>query len=83
MARKYKVEGFKNVAYTSKKTGKDVKGTTLYVSAEPNTPDVQGREVKEVWVGQYSTYRPAVGDTIGIFYDERGRVDEVISYAGK
>lgn len=77
--RKWKVIGWKKVLYTSKKTGKEVKGTELYVASEPITPDVTGLECKSIWLGQNVTYKPTEGQDVHIVYDERGNVDEVFA----
>jgi len=78
MAREWLVEGFKNVSYQSKKTGRQVEGTTIYLSADPISPDVSGREVKEIYISrQNSAYLPEVGDHVNVFYNERGYIDDV------
>ena len=77
--RKWKVIGWKKVQYTSKKTGKEVQGTELYVASEPVTPDVTGLECKSIWLGQHVTYKPTEGQDVHIIYDERGNVDEVFA----
>lgn len=78
MARKWTVEGFKPVSYQSKKTGRQVEGTTIYLSADPISPDITGREVKEVYISkQNSVYCPQIGDQVNVFYNERGYIDDV------
>lgn len=80
MARNWNVEGFKNISYQSRKTGRQVEGVTIYLSAEPITPDVSGREVKEIYLSkQSSAYTPVVGDTVNVFYNERGYIDDIVS----
>ena len=76
--REWFVEGFKEVNYQSKKTGRQVQGCTVYLSSEPVSPDVEGREVKEIYLSSAATaYKPVVGDTVHVFYNERGYVDDV------
>lgn len=76
--RDWKVEGFKAVNYQSKKTGRQVEGTTLYLSADPASPDLIGRECKEVYLSRSaSVYKPKVGDIVHVFYNERGYIDDV------
>lgn len=78
--REWFVEGFKKVNYQSKKTGRQVEGTTVYLSSEPTSPDVEGRETKEIYLSSTATvYQPRVGDTVHVFYNERGYVDDVAS----
>lgn len=77
--RVWSVDGFKKVNYQSRKTGRQVEGYTLYLSSDPATPDVMGREGKEVYLSsQASTYVPAVGDHVHVFYNDRGYIDEVV-----
>lgn len=76
--RVWKVEGFKNVNYQSKKSGRQVEGVTIYLSSDPASPDVTGREVKEIYLSRSATvYKPNVGDKVQVFYNERGYVDDV------
>lgn len=76
--RVWKVEGFKNVNYQSKKSGRQVEGVTIYLSSDPASPDVTGREVKEIYLSRSATvYKPNVGDKVHVFYNERGYVDDV------
>ena len=79
MARKWIVEGFKEVKYQSKKTGRQVEGTSLYLSSDPITPDIIGKEVKEVFISrQNCVYAAQVGDVVNVFYNERGYIDDVV-----
>lgn len=76
--REWIVEGFKKVNYQSKKSGRQVEGNTIYLSSEPISPDVEGREVKEIYLSSTATpYQPRVGDAVHIFYNERGYIDDV------
>lgn len=76
--REWKVEGFKEVNYQSRKTGRQVEGVTIYLSAAPASPDVVGREVKEIYLSRSAcVYKPVVGDKVSVFYNERGYVDDV------
>lgn len=78
--REWKVEGFKAVNYQSKKTGRQVEGTTIYLSSDPISPDVSGREVKEIYLSRAATaYKPVVGDMVHVYYNERGFVDDVVA----
>lgn len=80
MAREWNVDGFKAVKYQSKKTGRQVEGTTLYLSSDPITPDIIGRECKEIYLSSQATsYVPALGDRVHVFYNERGYVDDVVA----
>lgn len=84
MAREWKVVGYKRVSYTSKKSGKQVNGNTLYVASPGVTPDVTGLEVKEVWLSDASSvYMPKEGEMVNIFYNERGFVDDIVPVPGK
>ena len=81
MAKTYKVEGYKTVSYFSKKRNEQVEGTSLYVSRDISAEEgATGRECKEVWLTQQATYKPLVGDEVCILYNDRGYVDDVISY---
>lgn len=80
MARVWNVEGFKKISYMSKKTGRQVEGTTIYLSSDPISPDVNGREVKEIYLSAQATaYVPVVGDKVHVFYNDRGYVDDVVA----
>lgn len=79
MARKWIVEGFKPVSYQSKKTGRQVEGVSIYLSSDPITPDITGKEVKEIYLSkQASAYSPAIGDQVNVFYNDRGYIDDVV-----
>lgn len=76
--RIWKVEGFKKVSYQSRKTGRQVEGNTIYLSSDPVSPDISGREVKEIYLSASATaYVPCVGDSVNVFYNERGYVDDL------
>ena len=81
MAKTYKVEGYKEVNYFSKRKNENVSGTSLYLSRDIAGEDgCKGRECKEVWLNDQSTYLPCVGDSVCVIYNERGSVDDVILY---
>lgn len=84
MAKTWKVEGYKTVSYFSNKKKAQVNGVSLYLSRDisGDGPDCTGREVKEVWLNEKATYRPELGDEVCIQYNERGYVDDVMSYGG-
>lgn len=75
----YKVVGFKPVEYDRKKDGKHIKGTTLYVIDKKQRPGIQGFQCMELWLSQYCSYAPVVGDNVRIFYNRFGGVEDVIS----
>lgn len=78
--RKWNVVGFKNVNYKSKKTGQQVEGYNLYLTASGETPYIEGEECKDIFISRRScAYDPVVGDEINIIYNERGYVDNVVS----
>lgn len=82
MAKTWNVEGFKQVSYFSNKKKVQVNGVSLYLSRDisGDGPDCTGREVKEVWLNEKATYRPELGDNVCIMFNERGFVDDVMSY---
>ena len=82
MAKTWNVEGFKQVSYFSNKKKAQVNGVSLYLSRDisGDGPDCAGREVKEVWLNEKATYKPALGDEVCVMFNERGFVDDVISY---
>lgn len=85
MAKTWKVDGYKEVSYTSRKTGKPVSGVSLYVSRsiDGEGDNCFGREVKELWLNERATYLPMVGDEVCIIFNDRGYVDDVISYGDR
>ena len=77
----YKVEGYKKVSYFSKKKNDTVSGTSLYLSRDiSDEVGATGRECQEVWLNELSTYSPLVGDKVIVIRNDRGYVDDVISY---
>lgn len=82
MAKTWNVEGFKQVSYFSNKKKAQVNGVSLYLSRDISAdgPDCTGREVKEVWLNEKATYNPTLGDTVCVMFNERGFVDDVMSY---
>lgn len=84
MAKTWKVEGFKQVSYFSVKKKAQVNGVSLFLSRDftGDGPNCFGREVKEVWLNDRATYRPEIGDEVCIMFNERGYVDDIMSYGG-
>lgn len=77
----YKVEGYRKVSYYSKKKDDTVSGTSLYLSRDISQEDgSSGRECCEVWLSDKATYKPYLGDTVIVLRNDRGYVDDVISY---
>ena len=77
----YKVEGYKKVSYFSKKKNDTVSGTSLYLSRDIGGEDDSfGRECCEVWLNELSTYSPFIGDEVIVMRNDRGYVDDVVSY---
>lgn len=74
----YKVIGFKSVEYDRKKDGKHVKGTTLYVIDKESRPNIQGFQCMELWLSQNVAYVPAVGDTVRIYFNRYGGIEDVV-----
>lgn len=79
--RKWKVIGFKKVQYHSRKTGKDVTGTELYLVSDPVSPDIEGVEAKICWISSRVAYVPQIDQDVHIFYDERGNVEAIMPAA--
>lgn len=75
----YKVLGFRNVRYTRKNDGKEVRGTELYVVSDSPREGVTGYECDKLWLSERTTYCPTVNDVIIIYYNKYGSIDEVIS----
>lgn len=73
----YKVIGVKNVDYVSRRSGRPVKGYSLYLTYERN--DVDGLACEDVYV---STERindvPYVGDLCSVYYNRYGSVESVV-----
>ena len=82
MSKTWKVEGYKQVSYFSNRKKRQVNGVSLYLSRDfsGDGPDCTGREVKEVWLNENATYKPSLGDEVCIMFNERGFVDDVMSY---
>lgn len=76
---KVKVVGIQNVDYTSRKTGKPVKGTTLHVifkDAEVAGEAVDGIFVSDALeIGSISQIQP--GMVVDVEYNRRGFVSDV------
>lgn len=79
--RKWKIVGFKNVHYTSRKTNKPVSGIELYIVSDPTTPDITGVEARVIWVSSRVSFVPAIGADVNIFYDDRGNVEAIVPAA--
>ena len=77
--RNWKVVGFKKINYTSRKTNRMVDGFTIYLSSDPETPDITGQEMKEIYLSSSATaYRPALNDKVNVIYNDRGFVEDII-----
>lgn len=75
---KWYVEGFRKVSFTDTRTKKDVDGYTLFLSRDPVSDKVQGRECQKLFFGSgYCSYEPVVGDEVTIFYNKYGKVDNI------
>lgn len=85
MAKTWKVVGYKPVSYFSTKKKEQVNGSTVYLSRDisGDGPDCFGCEVKEVWLSynRGAVYKPSLDDVVCIMYNDRGYVDDLMSYA--
>lgn len=74
---KAKIVGKKAVAYQSKKTGKDVKGISLYLLREPTSreTDVQGLVADSVFISEGTVSIPTIdfGKQYELNYEFDGR----------
>lgn len=77
----YEVVGFKEVEYTRKRDGQQVHGTEVHLMSldTPNQNGFEGREVIKAWLGQNAVYSPSLGDTVRIYYNRFGGVDDLVS----
>ena len=75
-----KILGIQKVDYVSKKSGRQVTGTTLHGVVKDGRPQegLTGERVESIFVST-STPLPklAVDDEVNIFYNRYGSVDEV------
>lgn len=68
------VIGIRRVEYTSRKTGRDVRGTELHCTEERN--DVIGQAVEKVFVSErVDVGHVSVNDRINVYYNRFGQVD--------
>lgn len=73
----YEVTGIKKVDYVSKKTGRPVKGYTLWLSYERQ--DVDGFACDEVYVSiERISEVPQLGDLVNVYYNRFGSVESVV-----
>ena len=77
MLRRWKVVGYKNIQYKSKKTGQDISGKELQLASDEATPDLVGLEVKQVYLSSRFAYQPQLNEFINLVYNERGYVEEI------
>ncbi len=76
----YCIVGIETVDYTSKKTGREVKGTKLHLLCPVDEKDetIDGQRVEEVYVSEeIPVLGLNVGDSIDISYNKFGRVTKI------
>lgn len=76
----YCIVGIEKVDYTSKKTGREVKGTKLHLlcAVDEENENVDGQCVESVYVSENVPILGLnVGDSIEILYNKFGQVTQV------
>lgn len=77
---KVKLVGFEEVGYTSKKTGRDVRGTRVHLEVEmPMSVSGRGVRTQQEFVSESvaSSVLLEVGCEYELFYNRYGRVEEI------
>lgn len=73
----WKVVGFRKVDFKDQE-GKSVKGYTLFLARNPETPDIVGLECQKVFISSDRIpYCPAENDFIGITYNRYGKIQDI------
>lgn len=80
--RKWKIIGYKKVQYKSKRTGRDVTGTEVYLASEAIYPDEVDLVAKVVWLSSQAIYKVKTGEFVHVVYNDRGQVDDLIPANG-
>lgn len=73
----FKVVGFRKVQYTNK-ANKEVRGIEVYVLNDETRDGVTGYETDKLWLSERISYRPKVNESIRVYYNRYGAIDEVV-----
>ena len=79
-----KIVGVERVDYTSKKTGKPVKGYRIHMTEEKEgmygvcaSNIFIGEKVGEIFLSEYANLEQALGEEVRVLYNQYGRVDGI------
>lgn len=74
---KWNVAGFRNVNFKDQE-GRAVKGYTLFLGRDAESPDIVGMEVQKVFISSDRVqYSPVLDECIGISYNRYGKIQDI------